>query len=117
MVLLHWKIYLLILMLISTNSENLSERSTKYMQAFNEIFPHVDMKSQKVYEFVEDETNLKKVILLNTQRCVKERQNLHRVTRSVYNLMALPLDLMYATTVATTYCNSDDADRYGYIDQ
>ncbi|KAL1463436.1 hypothetical protein WDU94_015187 [Cyamophila willieti] len=104
-----------VLMLLPTklNCESLSDRSAKWIKEFQGMFPHIDMKSEKVYHFVEDEENLRRVMMANTLDCYAKK---HRLKRSVYSLMAIPLDLMYSTPISTTYCNEYDGDRYGYID-
>lgn len=100
-------------------SEKLSPRSVSYLEAFEEMFPWVDVKSQKVFDFVANKENLKRIMLLNGLACRERQESFRsrRVTRSVYKLFGLPIDLMYSTPVATTESHESNADAYGYIHQ
>uniref|UniRef100_A0A8D8TW98 Uncharacterized protein n=1 Tax=Cacopsylla melanoneura TaxID=428564 RepID=A0A8D8TW98_9HEMI len=102
----------MVLILLPTNIK-CESRTAKWIKTFQEMFPQIDIKSEKVFHFVEDEENLRQVMKANTLECYAKK---HRLKRSVYSLMAVPMDLMYSTPISTTYCNEYDPDRYGYID-
>lgn len=116
-----WLHFLDILLLLPAllYSEKLSPRSVTYLKAFQSMFPEVDVKSATVFDFVSEEENIRRVMLLNGMAC-RERQLVnkihHRVTRSVYKLLGLPIDIMYSTPIPPTPpCEPDD--QYGYVDQ
>lgn len=125
MVPLSWRVYVLNIILMLPpilRSEILSDLSLEYMQAFQNMFPTVDIKSVKVFDFVENPANLETIILMNSEECWKSQlknkgKKGNRVIRSVYKLMGIPLDLNYDTTITPVDFRYTDADHYNYIDK